>query len=156
MATAKKEAPAAASRAANPASKAAGAAPPAERRADQRFEFQRGGFPLCITHPGGGQTKMTAALRNLSAGGLAFLSRGYVHPGSVCAITLLRKDGRGKRVSGKIISCRYLHDSTHEVGMKFDIRIDPGILLDISNTEGRPAEPQEPNGLAAVAPPPPA
>ena len=122
--------------------KPAKAAPPrtAERREDERYDLRRGGVGISIEQPGGGLTKITVFLRNLSAGGLAFLSKSYIHPGSTCSTSLMRKDGRAKLVTGTITSCRYLQDSTHEVGMKFDSRIEPSMLLDVSGTDGRTIE----------------
>jgi CheY-like chemotaxis protein len=63
--------------------------------------------------------------RNLSKGGMGFLSGNYLHIGSQCFVTLRSVTGRGIVIPAKIRRCRHLESRLHDVGVEFDHKIDP-------------------------------
>ena len=69
--------------------------------------------------------------RNLSAGGLAFLHRGFLHAGTECQIRLPLMTGGEMTVHGRIVQCAHVQKSIHEVGVVFDEAIDPRQFLDV-------------------------
>ncbi len=71
-----------------------------ERRRQARIEYRVPDIAVVVQHPGGGSGKFLVHARNISAGGLAFIHGGFVHPGSECQVDLTRRDGRSLKVAG--------------------------------------------------------
>ena len=67
---------------------------PTERRREQRWEYRMSDVAVIVQHPGGGSGRFLVCSRNLSAGGMAFIHGGYIHPGSECRVGLTRWDRR--------------------------------------------------------------
>ncbi len=96
-----------------------------DRRRQERIEYRMPDIAVVVQHPGGGAGKFLVHARNISAGGMAFIHGGYVHPGSDCRVALTRRDGRPLTVAGVIAHCRHLEGPHHEVGIRFRKEIDP-------------------------------
>jgi CheY-like chemotaxis protein len=100
-----------------------------ERRRQERIEYRMPDIAVVVQHPGGGAGKFLVHARNISAGGMAFIHGGYVHPGSECRVALTRRDGRRLAVAGVIAHCRHVDGPHHEVGIRFLKEIDPEDVL---------------------------
>lgn len=96
-----------------------------DRRRQERIEYRVPDIAVVVQHPGGGAGKFLVHARNISAGGMAFIHGGYIHPGSDCRVALTRRDGRPLTVAGVIAHCRHLEGPHHEVGIRFRKEIDP-------------------------------
>ncbi|MDY7108569.1 MAG: response regulator [Planctomycetota bacterium] len=105
------------------------------RRRHARWEYRALDIAVRLTHPGGGQSRLLVCSRNLSAGGIAFLHGGYLHPGSECTLVMIRRDGTRQKLTGTIRHCRFLRGTCHEAGIKFDHPIDPHEFLLPSSLE---------------------
>ncbi len=103
---------------------------PSERRREQRWEYRMSDVAVIVQHPGGGSGRFLVCSRNLSAGGMAFIHGGYIHPGSGCRVGLTRWDRRPLAVPGVIAHCRHLEGQLHEVGIRFAQPINPMIFIE--------------------------
>lgn len=79
---------------------------------------------LTVTHPGGGEARFMVASRNLSSGGMAFLHGGFLHTGTTVRVVLTTKDRQSKVILGEVRSCRHVRAHIHEVGVRFQEKID--------------------------------
>ena len=95
------------------------------RRADPRFEFRKSDTPAEIHHPGGSVTRVLVCMRNLSAGGAAFIYGGFLHPGSLVVLSLRSSDQSNQNLVGSVVGCRHVEGPYHEIRMTFEDRIDP-------------------------------
>ena len=95
------------------------------RRHDKRWDYRDTDIAVVVEHPGGGISRLLVCARNISAGGMSFLHGGFLHPGSRCKLTLRQTDGRNVPMTGKVVSCRHLERTIHEIGLQFEKRIDP-------------------------------
>lgn len=103
--------------------------PEKDRREDRRLPYRQAGIVTSFEHPGGGFTKLLANGRNLSSGGIGLLVGSYIHPGSSCRVSLPKQDGSCENVNGSVAFCRYVGELMHEIGIKFDRRIEPHMML---------------------------
>lgn len=95
---------------------AAGAAP---RRNSARLEYHDESLPIDIVQPGGGQTHVLVACRNLSRNGLGFLHSSYLHVGTQVVVHLTNAANMPVRLRGSIVRCRHVTRHIHDVGVKF-------------------------------------
>lgn len=115
--------------------------PDKDRREDRRLPYRQAGIVTSIEQPGGGFTKLLANARNLSSGGIGLLVGSYIHPGSPCRVSLPKQDGTCENINGTVIFCRYVGELMHEIGVQFDRRIEPHMmLLDKEGTSSRNME----------------
>jgi CheY-like chemotaxis protein len=89
-----------------------------------------------FAHPGGSETKVVLACRNLSAGGIALLHRHYVHPGTRCAVWLLDVWGHEVLALGTVVRSDHVDGSVHEVGVRFDASLDARQFVKLNPFEG--------------------
>lgn len=97
----------------------------ANKRKDPRWPYRQNDIEVTVEHPAGGVSRLLLASRNLSAGGIAFIHGGFVYPRSRCKMSLIRLDGQNQLLTGTIVNCRHVQGLLHEIGLKFDRRIDP-------------------------------
>ncbi len=102
-----------------------------ERRAHVRVPYRRDGVAMRVVHRMSDQSKVLVQTRNLSCGGICVLHRGFIHEKSRCVISLPRKEGEPTLVTGTVVSCRYLVKLIHEVGVRFDEKIEIEDFLDL-------------------------
>jgi CheY-like chemotaxis protein len=102
-----------------------------DRRGEPRLSYERSRIAVAVMHPGGTLSKFDVTCRDLSAGGLAFLHRGFLHAGTECQIRLPLLTGGEMTVHGQIVQCAHVQKSIHEVGVVFDEAIDPRQFLDV-------------------------
>jgi len=99
--------------------------PGAERRHKERYDYRTQTI-VHIQQPGDSHfASYIVPTRNLSEGGTSFLFGGFVHTGTSCIIQLTTPDGIWCEVTGKVVGCRYLEGTIHEVMVRFDKPIDP-------------------------------
>lgn len=101
-----------------------------QRREHERYEYRQSYVHVEVTHPGGGVGRFIVCARNLSAGGISFIHGGFLHKGSELQVTLPAIGEHQRVVLGKVVMCRHLAGSLHEVGAKFHEKIDPFQFLD--------------------------
>ncbi len=93
-------------------------------RADEGIEVMFDAFD--------GQPATTRARpRNLSRSGIAFLHEAYIYPETPCTVVLLSQTFQLVEVSGKVVGCRHVSGTLHEIAVAFDREIDPDEFLDI-------------------------
>lgn len=97
---------------------------PPVRRDFARWPFRKTSVHLDLHHPGGSHVTVTVACRNLSRGGIGILHAGYVHPGTVCVVHLPRTTGPVSILPGVVVRCAHRGGMVHELGIRFDQRID--------------------------------
>lgn len=90
------------------------------RRQSARLSFRQESIGVEIVQPGGGQTQMHCACRNLSRTGLGLLHSSYIHVGTTVVLTLIHHDGSEVRVRGKVMRCRHVTRHVHDVGVRFN------------------------------------
>lgn len=90
------------------------------RRKFVRWPFRRQALEVRVTHPGGNQVNIKVACRNISGAGLSLLHNTYLHPGSVCEVTLPNPRRGPQRVRGVIVRCQHRSGVIHEIGIRFD------------------------------------
>jgi CheY-like chemotaxis protein len=103
------------------------------RREDPRWRFRKINVPICVEHPGGGVRKIFVSCRNISTGGLSFIHKGFLHPGTACVVVLTKRDNHAMAVNGSVVNCRYVSEGIHEVGVRFDQRIQIHHILNIND-----------------------
>lgn len=89
------------------------------RREFARWPFRKAVVPVLLTHPGGTQSTLKLACRNISRGGMSLLHNGYIYPGSAVRLTLPRSDGGFSDVDGLIKRCIHRRGVLHEIGVQF-------------------------------------
>lgn len=89
------------------------------RREFARWPFRKAVVPVLLTHPGGTQSTLKLACRNISRGGISLLHNGYIYPGSAVRLTLPRSDGGFSDVDGVIKRCVHRRGVLHEIGVAF-------------------------------------
>ncbi|MCB9845837.1 MAG: response regulator [Phycisphaeraceae bacterium] len=88
-------------------------------------EFVRWGLAVQTVHmkfrqPGGADSIVRVASRNLSRGGMAVLHNAYLHPGSPCAVVLTHLRDGPTLIEGYVVRCQHRRGMVHEVGIKFN------------------------------------
>jgi hypothetical protein len=79
---------------------------------------------ICKLQAVGGTTQFAVKCRNISRRGVGFLHGGYVHPGTLCEVTIITKRRVGFRATGKVVRCQHIGDKIHEVGVRLDSDLD--------------------------------
>lgn len=104
------------------------------RREFARWPFRQSGVNVHFTHPGGSETVLRLAGRNISRGGMSLLHNGYIHPGTKCRVELARAAGGTMDCRGSVARCQHRRGTLHEIGIKFD---QPVRLRDLVGENGR-------------------
>lgn len=112
-------------------------------RAHKRFAFRRTGVGLSLAHPGGSQTMVRVAARNLSNGGISVLHVAYLHADTSCVVMLRDLEQRPQVIPARVAHCRHLGGVVHELGVTFNEPIDvrmfiPAADLSVSETKEQP------------------
>jgi len=118
------------------------------RRESARLQFRINGVPLEITQPGGGQTKILVAGRNLSRSGLGFLHSSYMHPGTQVTTILPHKNMGLQRIDGVLVRCRHVTRHIHDCGVRFKEPINLRDYIDMeSQSQAFSCEKVDPTAL---------
>lgn len=84
-------------------------------------------------HPGGNSVRCLVALRSLSAGGVSLLHGGFVYEGARVQVHIPRLEGATDTLEGTAVRCRHIGKHVHEIGVRFDCRIEPRDYLSLGD-----------------------
>jgi len=118
--------------------------PESNRRTNTRYSYRKGDIPIVVEQPGGVITRLSVSPRNLSSGGIAFLHGGFLYVGSKCSLQLSAPSADTMVVSGEIVNCRHVDGILHEVSVKFDMPIEPGLFTQLNNAKRHSTSDQNP------------
>lgn len=93
------------------------------RREFARWPFRETGLNVHFVHPGGSNTTLRLAGRNLSRGGVSLLHHGFVHAGTKCRVELPLRSGGMREMIGVVARCQHRKGMLHEIGIRFDKQI---------------------------------
>jgi len=102
-------------------------ATPHERRVYPRFTYRQIAS-IELRQPSGHVSVLKAPTRNLSRGGVEFLSQSYVHTGCRCRTELHSMYGEPLQIDGRVVRCQYVEHGVHTVAVQFDRQIDVTIF----------------------------
>ena len=118
--------------------------PESNRRANTRYSYRKGDIPIVVEQPGGVITRLSVSPRNLSSGGIAFLHGGFLYVGSKCSLQLSAPATDRIVVSGEIVNCRHVDGILHEVSVKFNMPIEPGLFTQLNKAKSDGTSDQNP------------
>ena len=98
---------------------AAGRHPAAAQRQVARRTWRKR-MKITFTQPGGDQRLDEVVTRNLSGGGMSFLTSGFFHIGTRCGMQLITADNAWVEMQATVVRCRYVAGHMHEVSVRFD------------------------------------
>lgn len=100
-----------------------------EHRSHERFSYRVKGCVIHMQQPGdAGRSAFLVPTRNLSAQGLAFLHGGFVHENTRVVVQLISRYGSWENVVATVLACRHVQGPIHEIRIRFDRTIDPGLF----------------------------
>lgn len=94
-------------------------------RKSTRHSFRGEMMPFVVMQPGGSVGAYMVLTRNLSAGGMALIHGGYLHPGTKCRMLLATTGGENVVIGGRVRRCRHIKGNLHEIGVEFNAPIVP-------------------------------
>jgi CheY-like chemotaxis protein len=94
----------------------------AQRHAARRTWRKR--MKVMLTDPAGNTHSTEVVTRDLSRGGLSFLNNNFMHMGTRCTLQLITADNVGVEIQATVVRCRHVAGRVHEVGLRFDQRLD--------------------------------
>lgn len=68
--------------------------------------------------------------RNISTDGAAVLHGGFVYVSTPCRIAMRDLKGRAVSLPGRVVRCRLVRGTMHDIGIEFDSRINPREFID--------------------------
>ncbi len=95
---------------------------------------------LQIKQPGGTEQCFIVPTRNLSNTGISILHGGFVHEHTCCEIQIYDGEKPLVRIPAKVVYCRYLRKTAHEIGLRFDKPIDAEAVMKCEPTPDLSAE----------------
>lgn len=103
----------------------------ADLREHERYSYGANAkIEITIKFNDGSTATCLAKVRNLSRGGIGFLHGNFIHPNLTCNVRLTTRNGHPMVVTGKVMRCRHVSGKIHEVGVRFDERLDLKRFLD--------------------------
>ena len=122
---------------------------PADRMTQERRDGAAHRFPLDaygglkLILPDYRSTSHKVRMRNVSTGGVGFFHNAFVHCGTRCYVALRSLSGGGVAVAGEVTWCRFLANSTHEIGVRCDEEIDLTQFVEAEALAAVPARVEE-------------
>lgn len=110
---------------------------PRPKRDFMRYPFRNPTLRVDVKQPGGGFTTLYYACRDLSGAGVSVLHSAYVHVGGSCLVHLPHPVHGLTPVQSKIVRCRHVKGTIHEVGIKFNQTVKVREFLNLDPFEGR-------------------
>lgn len=95
------------------------------KRDTRRWRAQMQKSVVTVQEDNGPRRSFVMVPRNISTGGMGLLHGGFLHPGCGCSVALRDTRGRGVQVRGRIVRCRHVRGTVHDVAVKFDERVNP-------------------------------
>lgn len=84
---------------------------------------------LTMEYPGGSSARFRIYPWDLHKGGLAFLHRAFVYPGTRCTLTGDTFDHQPISIRGDVVRCDHVGGIVHSVGLKFEMDVDPEVFV---------------------------
>ncbi len=101
----------------------------AGKQQSTRFKYRIKALVVHMQQPGfSAPVPFLVPSRNISAGGVAFLHGGFVHPGTRCLVQLITSYGTWNNANGVVADCQLVEGSIHEVSVNFDCPVDPAVF----------------------------
>lgn len=94
-----------------------------------RWPFREVSIPVQFCHPGGVNSWVTVACRNISRAGIAILHSAYVHTGTKCRLILPHPTKIEVAMDGWVTRCCHRAGVVHEIGVRFDQHLDVQEIL---------------------------
>lgn|GEM_PF-6265115 len=98
--------------------------PEDDRRAHRRHTYRPPAVAFQVEHPGGGGARYLVGARNLSRQGVSLIHGGFLYNGASCIIVLETRSRELLAFPGRIVTCRHVDRTIHEIGVRFDQEID--------------------------------
>ncbi|MCB9837807.1 MAG: PilZ domain-containing protein [Phycisphaeraceae bacterium] len=95
-----------------------------DRRAHRRHTYRPPAVAIQVQHPGGGGARYLVGARNLSQQGVGLIHGGFLYDGAECTVVLETRKKQLLAFPGKIVTCRHVDGTIHELGVRFDREID--------------------------------
>lgn len=95
-----------------------------ERRVHRRHTYRPPAVAIQVEHPGGGSARYLVGARNLSQHGVGLLHGGFLYDNAVCTVVLETRRRELLAFPGRIVTCRHVDGTIHELGVRFDQEID--------------------------------
>jgi CheY-like chemotaxis protein/HPt (histidine-containing phosphotransfer) domain-containing protein len=104
----------------------------AANRVFVRWPYRVATVTAKFVHPGGSESSVTVACRNLSAGGIGILHRTFLHKGTKCVLSLPDTRGNLVNVPGIVVRCIHVQGTIHELGVQFakPVRARDFVMMD--------------------------
>lgn len=102
-------------------------------RGDVRFPYAPTNLTMRVLHPGGTYNNFVVRSRNLSNGGIGVFHGGFLHEGTQVEVNLQTDDGETMATVGHVSHCRLVGGRVHELGIRFDRKIDVSNFLEEGN-----------------------
>jgi CheY-like chemotaxis protein len=101
----------------------------AERRRTRRYSYRAKDATVHFQDELRGEwVPCRVRTRNISEGGLSLLHRAFVYPNTPCMVQLITRYGAWTDIKARVAFCRYIDNGIHEVGVRFDVAIDPSMF----------------------------
>lgn len=107
------------------------------KRAFMRYSYRLPTVRIDIKQSTGAATGLHYATRDLSGTGVSVLHSAYVHVGGPCVVHLPHPVSGITPLEGKIVRCRHVQGSIHDVGIRFTDPIKVRDYLSLDPFEGR-------------------
>ena len=104
---------------------------------------------LRVQHPGGTARSFWVRARNISDTGIGLLYGGFLHASSQCQVEIFDAGNPLISIPARVVRCRYVRNSIHEVGLLFARPIESELILRSERID------EDASDETPVAPPPP-
>ncbi|MCG8405545.1 MAG: response regulator [Phycisphaerales bacterium] len=94
----------------------------------ERYRYRERNIVIEIHQPGVAAISYHCPARSISRSVLSCLHGGYVHQATKCLVQLFTTHGNWQKIEGRIVSCQLAEGNVHEINVKFDREIDPGLF----------------------------
>ncbi len=94
------------------------------RREHPRGVYAGAGLTILVSHADGSTTSLLTYPRDLSAGGVSFLSGSALPVGTRCTVQFVTESGRRVQAPGAVRWSEAVVGRIHRVGMAFDRELD--------------------------------
>lgn len=97
----------------------------ASKRLMRRWSIKGVKAVLTLTDSMGQQKHQMAVPRNLSTMGIGCITGSFIHVGTRCVVSLRDRRGGVRSLPGKVMRCKHVRGSLHDIGVNFDVEIQP-------------------------------
>lgn len=98
------------------------------------FQFRKDNCVVHLQQPGdASSTPYLTVTLSLSSQAIVALHGSFVHTGSRCVVQLIGLRGSWEDVPGVVSRCRLVQNNIHQIVVRFDVAIDPGLYCAEAN-----------------------